>query len=37
MLMAVSWGYAVGHSVIASIYPGNKNGSLGFLELNIKF
>ena len=29
--------YAVGHSVIASIYPANKNGSLGFLELNIKF
>jgi hypothetical protein len=31
------WAYAVGHSVIANIYPGNKNGSLGFLELNIKF
>jgi hypothetical protein len=31
------WAYAAGHSVIASVYPANKNGSLGFLELNIKF
>ena len=31
------WAYAAGHSVIASIYPANKNASLGFLELNIKF
>jgi hypothetical protein len=35
--LTVYWAYAVGHSVIANIYPGNKNGSLGFLELNIKF
>lgn len=31
------WGYAVGHSVIASIYPRNKNGALGFLELTYRF
>ncbi len=31
------WAYAAGHSVIGSIYPADKNGSLGFLELNVKF
>ena len=31
------WGYAVGHAAIAGIYPANKNGSLGFLELTLKF
>jgi len=31
------WGYAMGHAVIASIYPLDKNGSLGFIEFNIKF
>ena len=30
------WGYAMGHAVIASIYPLNKHGSLGFIEFNIK-
>ena len=33
----VYWGYAQGHSVIASLYPRNKNGSLGFIEFNLKF
>jgi hypothetical protein len=31
------WACAIGRSVIANTYPQNKNGSLGFLELNIKF
>jgi hypothetical protein len=35
--MAAYWGYAVGHAVIASVYPRNKNGSLGFIEFNFKF
>jgi hypothetical protein len=35
--MTVYWGYARGHSVIAAIYPNNKNGSLGFIEFNFKF
>jgi hypothetical protein len=35
--VTVYWGYAVGHSVITSIYPQNKNGFLGFIEFNAKF
>jgi hypothetical protein len=35
--MTVYWGYAQGHSVIAAIYPNNKNGALGFIEFNFKF
>jgi hypothetical protein len=35
--VTVYWGYAQGHSVIAGIYPNNKNGSLGFIEFNFKF
>jgi hypothetical protein len=35
--MAAYWGYAVGHAVIASIYPRNKNGSLGYIEFTFKF
>jgi hypothetical protein len=31
------WAYAVGHSVIAHLYPDRKNGSLGFVEFNLKF
>ena len=35
--MTVYWAYAVGRSAIASVYPGNKNGSLGYIEFNFKF
>lgn len=31
------WAYAVGHSVIANIFPQNKNGAFGFLEFNYRF
>ena len=35
--VTVYWGYAQGHSVIAAIYPNDKNGALGFIEFNFKF
>jgi hypothetical protein len=31
------FGYAQGHRVVESIYPGNSNGVLGFIEMNYRF
>ena len=31
------WAYAIGHSVIASTFPRDKNGAFGFLELSVRF
>jgi hypothetical protein len=35
--MTLYWGYAQGHSVIAATYPRNDNGTLGFIEFNVRF
>jgi hypothetical protein len=35
--LGLYFGYAQGHKVIASTYPGNSNGMLGFVELNYHF
>lgn len=35
--MTAYWGYAFGGTVISKIYERNKNGSFGFLELNVRF
>ncbi len=35
--LSAYYGYAIGKSVITSIYPKGKDGSLGYLELSYKF
>ena len=31
------WGFAAGKAVIGDVYPQGRNGSFGFLELNVRF